>query len=481
MMKKKFIHSMDLAAAITKSVKEEFLTKAINDRVIPSDANGGDIIVQPYDIEALNALRYFSVTHRKCLKAKAVDITLNGWTPEPVEDEGSEDNKKRLNNIFNDYGSVDALRRMEEDNATYGFAAVQILRNDAGDVVGFKHIRSRTLFMCTGGKKALQRVPNNADQVYFKILGSTTQDLDYKSGTFEDAVPPEKKAAEILWVNGFGQDSDYYGEPEYISALTTIKSDDALREFNYNGFKSGRIPNYLIIITGNFEDDTAEDPETGEEYSPFEENMQDELAAVKNTPGSALVYMLPTTGVDGATINVEVIKLSDEITDASFEQMRLSNRDEILEAHEVPPQRLGINPTGALGGNLSLEINKQYNSKVIHPEQAQLENLLNKLVIQDLMEIEDWTIRANDLDVDDMQVRLTNAQILVQNAAMTPLELREQFSSVFNIDTTDNKINYPELDQFFFNGQPANGQPVSPQTEEILKSMQTRVMELITS
>lgn len=242
-----------------------------------------------------------------------------------------------------------------------------------------------------------------------------------------------------------------------------------------------RIPNYLIIISGQFEDDSEIDPETGEEYSPFEEKMEDELASVKNTPGSALVYMLPSTGIDDASINVEVVKLTDELTDASFESMRLSNRDEILEAHEVPPQRLGINPTGALGGNLSLEINKQYNNKVVQPAQAQLENLLNKKVIKGLMQIEDWTIHVNALDIDDTSARMENALKMVQNAGMTPLEFREQFAPVFNIDTTDDKINYPELDQFFINGQPVNGQPVSEEAQEILKSMESRVMQLITS
>lgn len=476
-MMRKFIKSVDLSAAITKAVKEEY----INDRIIPEDLDGGDIITPPYDIEALNHLRYSSTTHRKCIKAKAVDVALNGWTPKPVKDNtGSDANKEALDNIFQDYDSIDALFRMIEDKNTYEYGAVEILQDNTGQVVGFKHIRSRTLRMCKGGEMARQRI--NAETVYFKIRGKRPdEDLDYKTGNFSTNVPPEKKASEILWINGFGQDSDYYGEPDYISSLVTILSDEALRDFNYNGFKSGRIPNYLIIISGQFEDDSEIDPETGEEYSPFEEKMEDELASVKNTPGSALVYMLPSTGIDDASINVEVVKLTDELTDASFESMRLSNRDEILEAHEVPPQRLGINPTGALGGNLSLEINKQYNNKVVQPAQAQLENLLNKKVIKGLMQIEDWTIHANALDIDDTSARMENALKMVQNAGMTPLEFREQFAPVFNIDTANDKINYPELDQFFINGQPVNGQPVSEEAQEILKSMESRVMQLITS
>lgn len=477
-MKRRFIRTMDLAPAIIKSVMEDY----VNDKVIDEDQNwGGNIIEPPIDVEALKQLKTMSVTHRKCLKAVAVDTVLNGWVANNLTDNGKDTNKERIEYFMKDYDSLDALKKFKESERTFGYGVVEILQDNAGEVKGFKHIRSTTVRMCKGRKSVVQEI--NGKKVYFKIAGTTDEDINCENGNF-GKVPPELRGASVLWINGDSDDSDVYGEPEYFASIPTIISDHLLREFNYNGLKNGRIPNYLIIISGNFSDEDEIDPETNEKYSPFERDMEEALSGVKNKPGSALVYTIPTSGVDGSNINVEVIKLTEEMTDASYEKMRQSNQDEILEAHEVPPQRLGINPTGALGGNLSLEINKQYNSKVIHPAQNQLENMLNKVVIKRMMQIDDFELIANGLDVDDSQVKYENALKAVDNGVMKPKELRENFAEMLHINPEEDDITNPELDKFYFNGIELGVKENSTSDQqsremEILKAMDAQIKEMI--
>lgn len=439
------IITADIAPLINKRVNKDDI---IPEHVLNgSDDINNDVIPPILDNNALKLLRYSSIFHLKCLKAKAVDVTRNGWIAVSTADTAQESNKILLESLFNDYDNIEALYRMVLDYYTYTHAAVEILVNKKDEFKGFKHIRATTLQMMKGGEHAVQKVGNQT--VYYKVCGKRPgEDLNYKTGQWGD-VAVEDCATEILWFNGPSPTSDYYHEPDYLPAITTILSEEYLREYNNNGFITNGVPNYLITVIGDF--DEEEDPNTGR---TFYDDLEEGFRNLHNTPGTAIVVPIKTSD-PSANIKLGVERISDELKEASFEGFRESNMNEILAAHEVPPQRVGINPTGPLSGSISVEINQQYANKVISPDQNMVETTINKLIVMGIMGIDDYMIQAKRLDARDLKTEFNIGVEAVQNGALKPLELRQIITDLFKLDNKpeglDILIYHPELDEFYNN------------------------------
>lgn len=463
---KPFIKQFNISP-ILKNTKEEY----IRSHALGTDEEQfTDIIEPPYSIDGLKALRYSSIYHRKCIKAKAVDVTRNGYKPISLNDNALEENEKRIKIIFDNFDNIESLYRFMEDYYTFTHAALEVLQDNDGVFKGFKHIRANTIRMCKGGEHAVQMV--DTAKVYYKILGSKgdheEEDLDFKKGTWSNDIAIEDKATSIIWMNGSGMDSDYYHEPEYLPALLTILSDEYLREYNNNHFTTNGIPNYIVTITGDF-DEGSIDESTGK--SDFESSFEAAFSDLNNQPGSAIVFTIPTNDPQ-SNINVNIERVSDDMKEASFERFRESNRDEILAAHEVPPSRLGITINGSLGGSVDIERNRKYNDYVIKPDQLRLETIINKLIIRGLMQIDDWKFTFKSLDVREVKEDLANAKELFNMGAMKPLQIYETFKELFKLDD----IEYlPELDEFYINGQPVSINDISGDAAKVIDTIDSKL------
>lgn len=485
------VKSLPLAAGtVIKKTREDFISNAI-----PADfTQSTDTLEPPYSIEGLKNLRYSSLYHRKCLKAVSVDVTMSGWTLDSTneDDEATEDRqKKTLEALFNDYSFETEWQKAIEDYQTYKYGVIEVLRTTTGEVRGFKHIRATTCRICKDGERVKQMV--GSASMYFKVAGKRMgESLHSRTGVwYRDIKPGEAtpesmvlegadKATEVIWIGDTSPDSDYYGEPEYLSALLTILSDEYLREYNNNSFITNGIPNYFITVTGNFEE--GEDEETG---LTFSEALEEQILDLQNKPGTAVVFTIPTTDPENR-IDIQVTKISDESKEASFEKFRESNRDEILAAHEVPPSRLGIVQNGPLAGSVDVERNRMYQEKTIRPLQRKIEQLINTLVVEGMMGIQSYRLRYRGLDTRNIDSELDVALKLLQNGAMKPAELREQFGDIFNLvmDVEGVElIDYnPELDEFYLNGQPLTmieQAPVDAELEAVAKSIEGRVSEAL--
>lgn len=458
---------------ISKSTREEYIhTNALS----TDEDQFTDIIDPPYSIEGLKNLRYSSIYHRKCIKAKAVDVARNGYKLNNLIDDASTNNEEVLKKVFDNHDNIEAIFRCMEDYYTFTHACMEILQNTESFFRGFKHIRANTIRMCKGGEHALQVVGSN--KVYYKVAGAVGehqkkgQDLDYTNGVWGVAgedFPIENKATSIIWLNGAGMDSDYYHEPEYLPALLTILSDEYLREYNNNHFITGGIPNYLITITGNFDEGDIDETTN---KSAFEESFETAFQNLNNQPGSAIVFTIPTNDPTN-NIDVNIEKVSDDMKEASFEKFRESNRDEILAAHEVPPSRLGITINGSLGGSVDVERNRKYNDYVIKPDQLRLENIINKLIVKGIMQITDWEFNFKTMDVREVKEDLANAKELFLMGAMKPSQIYENFKEIFKLE--DLEFIPQELDEFYIQNQPVSIPDISSDAGMVLDTIDKKL------
>lgn len=433
------------------------------------DSKAAITISPPFDNEALKILRNCSIWHKKSLKVVAQDVTLNGFKIVPTQKQedqtGKEDNKTRLEDIFNDYDNSQALFKVMKDYRTYTHAVFELVFNIKEELKGFKHIRASTIKMCKGGEKALQTISGTSR--YFIVYGKVKKEheglfLNCDNGEWGADVPEEKRASTVVWLAEGCEDSDYYHEPEYIEATQTILSDEALEGYNYNGLATNGIPNFLIMVAGDFELGTDKEGKT------WDQEMEDTFKEIPNKPGTAIVYPIKTTGKD-AGFTIEVHKLGEPIQEGSYLKLAEANMNKILAAHEVPPSRLGVVINGPLAGSVDEERNKLYDTKTINPLQLMLDTVLNRLITE-LMEITDYKHEFTRLDTKNVKALLDVAQILVNLGAMTPGQLLESFGDHFNLDVDIKTLStkFPELNQYYMNGQPLGMNP----NPEITKSIQ---------
>lgn len=446
-------HTITLSPAINKSLDLDDVIPTNIIETVDDSTKAGITIKPPVDNEALRILRTCSIWHKKSLKVVAQDVTLNGFRITPTTDKENEDgdNKKTLEDIFNDYDNSQALFKVIRDYRTYTHAAFEIAVNRKGELKGFRHIRARTIQMCDGGEKAFQQIGGTSR--YFKVYGGITKEnkdlyLNAKNGNFSADIPEEQRASTIVWLSEGGEDSDYYHEPEYLEATPVILSEEALESYNYNGLASNGIPNFLIMIAGEF--DESKDEETGKTW---DEELEDSFKSTVNQPGTAMVIPVKTTGKEAGLV-IEVHKLGEPIQEGSYLKLSESNMNKILAAHEVPPSRLGVTINGPLGGSVDEERNKTYDIKTINPLQLMLDSILNKL-IKDFLDITDYKHEFTRLDTKNVKAELDIALELVKNGAMTPGQLLETFGDHFNLKVNIKELltKFPALGQYYVNGQ----------------------------
>lgn len=487
------VRTIDFTSGILKSLdKSDIIESKVLDSEIDTQA---DIIEPPagMKMEGLKRLRNYSIWHRKCLKAVAMDVTMRGWKPISLTDKADEDNKTALEDLFNDYNNSRALFKVMQDFRTYPHAAFEINTNSEGMLKGFSHIRATTIRMCKGGETAVQRIGSSTR--YFKVYGNIKSDhidmdLNEDNGKWGIAglnFDKSKTANSIVWLTDGGEDSDYYHEPEYIPSVQVILSDDYLRGYNVNGLKTNGVPNYLIMFAGDFEekDETDEDEDGIPDTKTFDEDLEDSFKNTPARPGTAIVFPVKTTGKDAGMI-IEVHKLSEPLKEGSYTTLNETNMIEILAAHEVPAARLGITKDGPLGGSVDYERNKQYNDNVIKPLQNFLDNILNQL-IYDLLDVTDWKHEFKGLDLRNIKEEFDIACTATDKGAMKPIELREVITDLFKLDNypegTAIITYYPELDEFYMNGyQIGSNQANQDDPEEmeaIIKSLENFKSEAV--
>jgi hypothetical protein len=109
------------------------------------------------------------------------------------------------------------------------------------------------------------------------------------------------------------------------------------------------------------------------------------------------------------------------VQEASFNDYRVRNRDDILIAHQVPLSKIGGGDASAIAAAIAQD--RTFKEQVTRPEQTKLEKILNKIIREktDILEI-----KFNELTLTDEVAQAQIDERYVRNKIVTPNEIREK-------------------------------------------------------
>ena len=353
-------------------------------------------------------------TFSACVDQIAEDVAGLGWRLELKEgEEEDEDEKKKINGLLDRPNPEESLRNVLKetliDTGIIGWGGWEIVRNGLGEVAEMWHIPAHTFRIHRKKNKFCQQ--RNNDKVWFKRYGEE-KDIsaeDGKQGKFDE----KSRANELIYYKRYYPRSDYYGAPQILSAVGSLIGLIGIRDYNISFFENYGVPAALITLTGNWEDGTAK---------KIKNFLDAEIKGSENAHRT-MVFQLPDEGA-----KFQWQQLSVDVKEGSFRLYRQWLQDDILIAYKMPGERIGIrHQIGKLGGgNVAEEATKVYVESVVEPIQTDIENIINRLIIEQGLNCHKYVFKLNTLDIRNIDAEGDRYIKYIEHAMMTPNQARNK-------------------------------------------------------
>ena len=347
----------------------ELKSKQKEDPFLEYFSYGDQIRRPPYPFEQLIAMAEIHPIHYAAINQKVCDVISKGFDLSP--NEGAEPLQYRsiLNwweGLFDEHDSIEVLQAMWEDFETIGWGTLELTRDSKGRIGRIYYIPAHTLRVCKDENLLVQIKAGSV--VYFRRWTPTSH-LDEKRYLVKNGeeaperTPEDELCSEILIINRLCRWSLHYGVPGYVSGIAAVTQAVAIRDYNILLFDNYREPRHLIFISG---------PDIDSEQISEELNQIWEDQLSKN-PLSNIIMAI------GSQAQVTIEPLSPPNEENLMVQLMNSIDRQILIAHRMPPERLGISAEGFFGSHTP-EQNQIYRTSVVRNSQALLESRLTKFI-----------------------------------------------------------------------------------------------------
>lgn len=445
---------------VPTSLLEEYAIKSTKGLNEEDGFNYKDVVEPPAPPKLLNKLIDINTWHKVCCEAIAADSSGAGYTfiPSVNVEVPSEEQRQCLETFFNNLrpNINTLLYEREYDCESVGWGVLEIIR-EAGDydapVNDIKHYSAANFRRCADGVRVQQIVGGKTR--WFVILGQNNDenghyDVHYLTGEkYYEGLPEHLRANELLWKNRFNPQTKLYGKAPATPAIASMYADHNRARYNIEFFKNYGIPSMIVTITGDFDPGILD--KTDEDYDPrntLEYRITEQLRKVIKNPHSGMVIQVPSEGEDG-NVKVDIQPLSTDVKEASFRLFRKDNRDEVVAAHHMDPNRVGVTDSGKLGSSNAEQTDNSYRVSTIKPIVRENEDDINYL-IHNCMGITDWDFKLLDTGEKRNDVDIDKVINLVEKAIMTPNEAREAIGEKYGLARIDDAL----LDEFYYNGEP---------------------------
>ncbi|HEV2679238.1 MAG TPA: phage portal protein [Rhodanobacter sp.] len=169
---------------------------------------------------------------------------------------------------------------------------------------------------------------------------------------------------------------EIYGLPEYLSALQSAWLNEAGTLFRRKYYLNGSHAGYILHLTDALTD---------------EAQVEDLKKALKDSKGPGNFRNLFLYAPGGKKDGIQMIPISEVAAKDEFFNIKNVTRDDILAAHRVPPQLLGLVPTGTTGFGSVIPAAQVFAINELLPLQARFQQF-NEWIGQEVVAFDDYKV-----------------------------------------------------------------------------------------
>ena len=394
-------------------------TKQINPGTVYNNGYGlFDVITPPWNLYELANYYDTSFANHAAIDAKVENIVGLGYdfhvsdrTQLRLEQNMEPDQRDRarsrierlkielrdwLENLNADDSFTHTMMKFFTDVQSTGNGYLEIGRTTKGEIGYLGHIPSTTMRVRRLKDGYVQIIGQKV--VYFRNFGATNA----------NPVTADPRPNEIIHYKEYSPLNTYYGIPDIMSALSALHGDQLANQYNIDYFSNKAVPRYVVTLKGAKLSAEAED----KLFRFLQTNLRGQ---------SHRTLYIPLPGdSDSNKVEFEMKPIETGVQEASFNEYRVRNREDILIAHQVPLSKIGGGDSSAIAAALAQD--RTFKEQVARPAQRNLEKMLNKIVREytDVVEL-----KFNELTLTD---EIAQSQILeryVKTQIMVPNEARE--------------------------------------------------------
>ncbi|MCW2107947.1 UNVERIFIED_ORG: PBSX family phage portal protein [Rahnella aquatilis] len=153
---------------------------------------------------------------------------------------------------------------------------------------------------------------------------------------------------------------ELYGLPEYLSALNSAWLNEAATLFRRKYYQNGAHAGYILYMT-----------DAAQSSSDIEQMRK----AMRDTKGLGNFRNLFMYAPNGKPDGIKILPLSEVATKDDFFNIKKASQNDLLCAHRVPPQMMGIIPENSGGFGDSVKASQVFVRNELTPLQERFKEL----------------------------------------------------------------------------------------------------------
>lgn len=422
----------DSALAVNRGINGAYSKEINPGRVYRNGYGIFDVITPPWNLYELANFYDTSFANHAAIDAKVENIVGLGYTFETTtrakmaldsSDNPSavEKGRKRLErakyemhdwleSLNDDDSFTNTLMKFYTDVQATGNGYLEIGRTVTGEIGYVGHIPATTIRVRRLRDGYIQIIGNKV--VYFRNFGAKNP----------NPVTNDPRPNEIIHYKEYSPLNTFYGVPDIISAVGSLQGDQLASQYNIDYFTNKGVPRYIVTLKGAKLSEEAED-----------KMFRFLQTSLKGQSHRTLYIPLPGD-TDGNKVEFKMEPIESGTQEASFNEYRIRNRDDILIAHQVPLSKIGGGDSAAIAAALAQD--RTFKEQVARPAQKNVQKAINKIIKEktDLLEF-----KLNELTLTDEMAQSQIIERYVKTQVMTPNEARIQLGLP----------EHPEADGFF--------------------------------
>jgi PBSX family phage portal protein len=408
-----------LATARAIPTGEGAASKEINPGSVYNNGYGlFDVITPPWNLYELANYYDTSFANHAAIDAKVENIVGLGYDFETNQrtmlklemnndKEATARARKRIQRVkvelrdwlenLNDQDSMThTLMKFYTDVQATGNGYLEVGRKTNGDIGYVGHIPATTMRVRRLRDGYVQIIGQKI--VYFRNFGAKNK----------NPITTDPRPNEILHYKEYSPLNTFYGIPDIMSAISSLHGDQLASQYNIDYFANKATPRYIVTLKGAKLSSDAED-----------KLFRFLQTSLKGQSHRTLYIPLPGD-TENSKVEFKMEPIENGVQEASFNEYRMRNRDDILVAHQVPLSKIGGGDGASIAAALAQD--RTFKEQVARPAQTNLEKMLNRIVREktDILEL-----AFNELTLTDEIAQSQILETYVKTQVMTPNEARE--------------------------------------------------------